>query len=99
MLVDVAAGGTSLIVDTAVAGGVVVHWGAAVTGGATGGSVLAATVDALRPTQMGGNAVAPIGLVAEHGSAYPGRPGLSGRRADGTAWAPRFTERSVRLTD
>ena len=26
----------------------------------------------------------------EHGSGFPGRPGLSGHRADGEAWAPRF---------
>ncbi len=33
---------------------------------------------------------APVGIVAEHATGYPGRPGLVGGRPDGTAWSPRF---------
>lgn len=31
-----------------------------------------------------------LGVVAEHGSGFGGRPGLVGARPDGTAWSPRF---------
>ena len=34
--------------------------------------------------------VAPVGFVPEHGSGFPGRPGLSGRRPNGSGWSPRF---------
>ena len=38
--------------------------------------------------------VAPITVVPEHGSGFVGRPGLTGRRGGGRAWAPRFTTTS-----
>ncbi|MEM9615035.1 MAG: alpha-galactosidase [Actinomycetota bacterium] len=31
-----------------------------------------------------------LGLLAEHGSGFGGRPGLVGSRPDGSAWSPRF---------
>ena len=34
--------------------------------------------------------VAPLSLVPEHGSGFPGRAGLAGHRDDGSGWAPRF---------
>ena len=34
--------------------------------------------------------MAPIAVVPEHGSGFTGRPGLSGHRPGGRAWAPRF---------
>jgi len=34
--------------------------------------------------------VAPVSVVPEHGSGFPGRPGLLGSRPDGRGWAPRF---------
>lgn len=36
------------------------------------------------------NHEAPLGVVPEHGSGWPGRPGLGGRRHNGSGWAPRF---------
>jgi alpha-galactosidase len=98
-LVDLGAGDTSFLVDPSVAGGVVVHWGAALGGLDAEG--VAATVTALElpPTAGGLDVVAPLAIVPEHGSGYPGRPGLSGRRRDGAAWAPRFTTSDVERTD
>ncbi len=92
---DVGGDGTSFVVDTGVGGGAVVHWGAAA------GPELAATAAALARTATIGalDTVAPAGLVPEHGSGYPGRPGLSGRRPGGSAWAPRFATRSVDAAD
>ncbi|MEM8925792.1 MAG: alpha-galactosidase [Actinomycetota bacterium] len=44
-----------------------------------------------RPVAHGAIDVAPpLGLIAEEASAFEGRPGLLGSRADGTAWSPRF---------
>ena len=37
----------------------------------------------------------PLGVIAEHATGFPGRPGLIGARADGTAWSPRFASTSV----
>ena len=90
-LVDIASDSTSFVIDPAVAGGVVIHWGAPV--GALDGDDLAATAAATaRPATIAAlDVVAPIGIVAEHASGYPGHPGLSGHRGDGSAWAPRFT--------
>ena len=94
-LVDVASDSTSFVIDPAVAGGVVVHWGRSV--GALDGDGLAATAIATaRPATIGAlDVVAPAGIVAEHASGYPGHPGLAGHRGDGSAWAPRFTLESV----
>ncbi|MEM9040564.1 MAG: alpha-galactosidase [Actinomycetota bacterium] len=36
------------------------------------------------------DAVAALAVVPEHGSGFTGRPGLTGRRGGGRAWAPRF---------
>ncbi len=40
----------------------------------------------------------PLGVIAEHAVGFPGRPGLVGARADGSAWSPRFTCVSVETT-
>ncbi len=88
-------GSTSFVVEPAVGGGVLVHWGAPVD------TDLAATAAALTmPATAGGlDVVAPIAFVPEHGSGFPGRPGLSGHRSGGEAWAPRFTADSVSPRD
>jgi alpha-galactosidase len=89
-----AAPGVSLVIDTAGGAPAMLHWGAALDPA----DDLDATAGALeRPVPAGGlDVVAPIAIVPEHGSGYPGRPGLRGRRDDGTAWAPRF--RTVDVT-
>ena len=87
-LVDLGGDDTSFVVDPATGGGVLVHWGAPIGDG----SALTATAAALAmpPTIGGLDVVAPVAFVPEHGSGFPGRPGLSGRRGDGRGWAPRF---------
>lgn len=81
-----AGGATSLVIDAA-GGGSILHWGAQL-----GACDLDASAAALmRPAVHGGlDSVAPVGLIAEHASGYPGRPGLSGSTERGTEWAPRF---------
>ena len=73
-------------VGSGVAG--IVHWGGPLGDGAD----LAASGAALeRPLVHGAlDVVAPITLVPEHGSGFPGRPGLLGRRGGGRDWSPRF---------
>lgn len=67
---------------------VIVHWGAPLPDGTVAASV-AAALD--RPVVHGApDLVAPISIVPEHGSGFPGRPGLLGRRRSGAGWAPRF---------
>jgi alpha-galactosidase len=79
----------SVLIDVSIGVPMIVHWGAPI-----GARVVAADVVALResPILHGGlDVVAPLTLVPEHGSAFPGRPGLEGRRLDGSGWAPRFS--------
>ena len=77
---------TSLVID--VGTGEIVHWGA--PAGDLDGSDLGRAV--ARPLSHGSpDTVAPVTAVPEHGSGWPGRPGLHGRRPGGAAWAPRFT--------
>ena len=75
---------SDVVVDLSVGAPVVVHWG----------TTLADTFDASavdRPLVHGAaDVVAPLSVVPEHGSGFPGRPGLLGHRHGGTAWAPRF---------
>ena len=84
------------MLDTTRAGGVTLHWGAPVSDASVDATAAALEMVA----NVGGlDSVAPIGLVPEHGSGFPGRPGLSGRRRDGSAWAPRFTEATTKTSD
>jgi alpha-galactosidase len=91
-LVDLGDDNTSFVVDASTGGGAVVHWGAPLVD-----ADLATTAAALTmPPVIGSlDVVAPVALVPEHGSGFPGRPGLSGRRADGRAWSPRFVAEAV----
>ena len=44
-----------------------------------------------RPITTGAlDVVAPVSIVPEHGSGYPGRPGLLGAGEGGRNWSPRF---------
>ncbi|MBA3289760.1 MAG: alpha-galactosidase [Acidimicrobiia bacterium] len=87
-------GETSVLVDCSTGAPTIVHWG--VDLGPADGSLGALIDAARRPVTAGGlDAVAPLTLVPEHGSGFPGRPGWSGRRADGSAWSPRFVTTDV----
>jgi len=86
------------VVDCSSGAPVILHWGAPLGGGAeVAARDLAAISAALERPLTGGmlDAVAPVSVVPEHGSGFPGRPGLLGHRRRGTAWAPRFAPSSV----
>ena len=87
-LVDLGGDDTSFVIDPTVGSGVLVHWGAPV---GDGGALTSTGAALMMPAVIGGlDVVAPLALVPEHGSGFPGRPGLTGHRADGRGWAPRF---------
>jgi alpha-galactosidase len=90
--------GISVVVDLAGGAPTIVHWGAHVgSSDSLSGGTVAALLDV--PIPHGGlDVVAPVSLFPEHGSGYLGRPGVEGRRADGSDWAPRFEASSVELT-
>jgi len=84
--------GAEVLIDVSSGAPVITHWGLPL-GDIEDDSVVAAMTCATVP---GGLAViAPISVVPEHGSGFPGRPGLSGHRRGGTAWAPRFHSAGV----
>ena len=80
--------GTDVVVDLSHGAPVIVHWGAPLGDGSAGASIAAALDRPLVPGSP--DVVAPISVVPEHGSGFPGRPGLLGRRSNGAGWAPRF---------
>jgi alpha-galactosidase len=71
----------------------IVHWGAPL-GDVDPSSVVAATRRSGRQGSL--DVEAPITVLPEHGSGFPGRPGLAGHRRGGTAWSPRFALVEVR---
>jgi alpha-galactosidase len=78
----------SVVVDLATGAPTIIYWGAPL-----GPQVDLASIGVAlsRPIAHGALDVeAPISVVPEHGSGFPGRPGLAGHRRRGTAWAPRF---------
>ena len=82
--------GVSVVVDLTAAVPAIAHWGAEL-GDDADLDALAASLE--RPIVHGAlDVLAPLTLVPEHASGFPGRPGLSGRRGGGRDWAPRFTE-------
>jgi alpha-galactosidase len=91
-------GATSLVVDASSGVPAVVWWGRSL--GELDDDALAEVAAAARPpvTQGSLDSVVELSLVPEHGSGFPGHPGLLGSRADGTAWAPRFTPGHVEVT-
>ena len=89
---DHADGITDVVVDLSTGAPTILYWGRSL-----GSDVDLDTVaHALeRPIVHGTfDVVAPITMVPEHGSGFVGRPGLSGRRGGGRAWAPRFVTTS-----
>lgn len=79
--------GTDMVVDLSHGVPQVMHWGPQLSELDEAG-VAAATQ---RPVvHAAPDVVAPISVVPEHGSGFPGRPGLLGSRPGGRDWAPRF---------
>ncbi|WP_041298392.1 alpha-galactosidase [Ilumatobacter coccineus] len=77
-----------VVVDVSTGAPNIVHWGAPL-GDHADADAIARALD--RPVVHGSlDTVAPITVVPEHGSGFPGRPGLNGRRGGGRSWAPRF---------
>jgi alpha-galactosidase len=78
----------SVVADTSTGVPTIVYWGAPLGDDVDLDSIVAA----LRMPIANGSIdiVAPCSIVPEHGSGWPGRPGLAGRRSDGSGWAPRF---------
>lgn len=86
---------TEVVVDVSTGAPTIVHWGAPL--GAADLSTMSLAL--ARPLVHGAvDTVAPVSLVPEHGSGFTGRPGLSGRRGGGLAWAPRFVPVAHRLS-
>ena len=79
--------GTDVVVDLSHGAPEVVHWGAPLS--EPDGAALEAALERPR-VHAAPDTVAPISVVPEHGSGFPGRPGLLGSRPDGRDWAPRF---------
>ncbi len=92
---DHASGPVDVVVDVSTGAPTIVHWGRSLGGDIDLESVGVA-LD--RPVVHGTfDTVAPLSVVPEHGSGFPGRPGLVGRRGGGRAWAPRFATTGHRV--
>ena len=78
--------GFSVVVDTATPSPTVLYWGADVGDDLSG--VAAITESPISQGSL--DVVAPASITPEHGSGYPGKPGLEGNRPNGAGWAPRF---------
>jgi len=77
-----------VVIDETTGAPTIVHWGAPL------GDIDPASVAVAlrRVTRLGALDVeAPVSILPEHGSGFPGRQGLAGHRRGGTAWAARFT--------
>jgi alpha-galactosidase len=78
----------SVVIDVSTGAPTILHWGAPL-GAEAVLPPLAALLDGFGVAGAL-DALAPVSVVPESAVGYPGRPGLMGRRAGGTAWAPRF---------
>ena len=85
--------GTDVVLDESTGVPTIVHWGAPL-GNIDPATVLAAARRGSRQGSIGPEA--PLSVVPEHGSGFPGRPGLAGHRQRGRDWAPRFEPHAVR---
>lgn len=86
-------GDRELLIDVRDGAPVLRHFGAAL------GDDLAA-LDLLldRPRAKGVLDVeAAVSVCPEHGSGWPGRPGIVGHRSDGSGWAPRFSAQTLTI--
>lgn len=91
-MIRLSARGVDAIVDVATGVPVLAYWGRALGDINLDSLALASQ----RPITGGAlDVVAPIGFLPEHGSGFPGRPGLLGHRQGGRSWAPRFQIESI----
>ena len=89
-LIELVSDAVGVVVDLRDGVPVIAHWGRPIGGLAH----LPAVFD--RPVPHGGlDVLAPLSIVAEHGSGHLGRPGMEGHRPDGSDWAPQFRIASV----
>jgi alpha-galactosidase len=77
---------SSLVVDPT--DGAVPHWGAPLEAADLRGLLTAVTPVV---PQAGLDVAVPLTLAPQEAAGFPGRPAVTGRRPDGTAWSPRFT--------
>ncbi len=83
---------TEVVVDASGGAPAILHWGSPL--GDIDDSTIARAVE--RPVARNAiDTVAPLAIVAEHGSGHLGRPGLDGHRPGGRAWSPRFATESA----
>ncbi|MGW7354651.1 alpha-galactosidase [Streptomyces sp. NPDC054784] len=73
----------------------VLHWGAPLAAADVAAAPSLAAALSRPVPSAGPDAPVPVGLLPEHGAAFPGRPGLRGHR-DGADWAPVFTRTGLR---
>ncbi len=87
----------SVVIDGSSGVPTILHWGQPIPG-RVDGNQLRSQLEI--PINHGGlDVVAPLSLVPEHASGFPGRGGLEGHRGDGSGWAPRFQLVSFRHDD
>ncbi len=85
-----------MVIDTRHGAPVILHWGAPL--GDVDAAAMSRALD--RPVVHGALDVeAPLSVLPEHGSGFPGRPGLLGHRRGGGAWAARFGPSEVTMLD
>lgn len=87
-IVHLAGARVSVVLEVGDGVPVVRHWGAPL-GDVDGAALVFATERAVPPSAIVEEA--PLSLVPEHAAGFPGHPGLTGARLDGSAWAPRFS--------
>ena len=96
MLIHLTGARTSVVVDVSTGVPTLRHWGAALDPATNLDAAFAAIS---RPLSNGVLDVEPpISLVPEHGSGFPGRPGLAGHRRGGRDWSARVGPLSHDLT-
>jgi alpha-galactosidase len=79
---------SDLVIELSNGAPIVVHWGAKLDPNVD----LDTITNSLERSIVKGSPdfVAPVSVVPEHGSGFPGRPGLVGHRRGGKHWSPRF---------
>ncbi len=88
---------TSVIVDLLTGAPAIRHWGARLPDGTDVHSLVASMTRSVANGAL--DVESPLSVVPEHGTGFPGRPGLAGHRRRGVSWSPRFEYSSHSLID